>query len=129
MKVTAADIGNAMRGLVARCPACGRDIGQHRWAILGSAEINTPEERALRLAFQEGDWSTIMNLHSGSGRTNFFAVNALSCPETGRLSVLEILSSFELWMDDELLQTTVLSLEQSKSVAIDIAAGAWRVIT
>ena len=122
------DINQAARSLVARCPACGRDLVQHDWAVLGTAQTDTPHERALRVAFEEGDWSTIMNLHGGSGLTDFFEVAALRCPVTGRVSTLEIPSYFDLWMDDEVVQTRVLSLDDSSAVAVRIDAETWTTI-
>jgi hypothetical protein len=101
---------------------------RHYWTVLGTARTGTTEERALRLAFEEQDWPTATNLRTGNAREDFLEIAILKCGDTQRLSALQILSYFDLWMDDEVLAVTVLSSEGSLALDSMIPADSWRAI-
>jgi hypothetical protein len=59
---------------------------------------------------------------------DFRAVDAVECPDTTRITVHEVMSYFELWLDDRVLRSIALSLEDSEALRARIPRDAWETV-
>ena len=113
---------------IQRCPACGGSVDGHWYAIVGGANAGTSAGHALHEAFLQHDWAGAMKQPGGAPTADFLVIVAIKCGARGSLSVAEIMSYFEMWMDDEALGVASLSAEASTALDALIADEAWRQI-
>ncbi|HVP43157.1 MAG TPA: hypothetical protein VMS96_06970 [Terriglobales bacterium] len=105
-----------LHGLLPTCPACGRTLAGHRWAILASdiAEPSTKERlKTLFGLFKAHEWAELSKTKQFDPAKNALEFFALLCNSGGVVSAVR--NPFELLEPHELLAVeTINSMESTE---------------
>lgn len=116
ISVTDDDRRAALRGIIGRCPLCSDTLDGHQTYALATALASDKEsvKRATHL-LSTRDWSSLSAINEWRADSDVKTMMALRCP-TGRLAIIAISFTAEMWSDDYVEGTEELCGQDRKSL-------------
>ena len=118
-----------MRLTFVRCPTCGGDFtGHHIW-LLASAILNCEHSRSHELdrLIQAHEWEAATQIQEWKGTKDERMYYIIRCPHTPNLTMMVLISVFEMWDDDYFEYHEQLDDESTETIS-RLANDHWEAI-
>ena len=115
-----------MRATFVKCPACGGDFSGHHLWRLASAILNCEGSRASELdrLIHAHEWEQATRIDEWEGTKDERMYYIVRCPHTPNLTMMVLISVFEMWDDDYFEYTEQLDDESTMTIS-RLANGNW----
>ena len=109
-----------------RCPACNGSFSGHQRWLLASVILNSDTCRAHELGslIAGHQWERAMQIKEWKGDRDEREYHIVHCPKSTQLSMVTLISPWELWADDYVEATEVLDDESTKAL-LRLADNRW----
>lgn len=109
-----------------RCPVCGGDFSGHHLWRLASAILNCEGSRSHELdrLIHAHEWERAMQIDEWHGHKDERMYYIVRCPHTPNLTMMVLISVFEMWDDDYFEYTEQLDDESTRTIS-RLANGHW----
>ena len=105
------------------CPLCGRELHDHKLALLGSAILSHGDTSAAAILedlVNSRDWQKAATIREWRGDADELEYHVVKCPSDQCVAVLKVRSFAELWADDFVETRMVLNRHETLRI---LAAG------
>jgi hypothetical protein len=115
-----------LRAVWWRCPACNGSYTGHQRLLLASVILDSDARRTGELAslIRAHQWEQAMQIREWKGDRDEREYHIVRCPKSTQLSMITLISLWELWADDYVEATQVLDDESTKAL-LRLAGDRW----
>ena len=124
-KISNADRAAIFRQLIFECPVCNQSLNKHSIALFSSIVIdeNTFKETNFDHLISERKWEDASKIREGTQNRDMRQYYLLKCPNSG-MALLRFKFTYELWSNDQLESSQVLS-EEDVSILEALILDGW----
>lgn len=98
-----------------RCSSCGERLDRHVQAEIGSAVLDTAEDKELRCLIESHEWTAAITHQAANATADIRSWRVLRCGD-GRIAVVARVMPLEVWSDDYYEDPQFLSNDEASEL-------------